>query len=123
MDHSRLQDPVFYAHTKFWKDVLTWQRNSTSSSNVDALNPLGPSYISSCIISAKSNHRQPSYRHLTALLFVTNFVASFVPTDLRVGGTHPHPDGTARYAHHRSLTSFLEFQKSLSSKWRRSKKE
>jgi len=59
------------------------------------------------------DYRRPSYSDSTILPLEAHFGAPFVSTFLRDGGTHPHPVVTMRYAHHRFLIRFLEFQNSL----------
>jgi len=135
-----LRNHIFYAHTKFGKDILIgagdMPQKRTSKRTppgggillpVLTLMPYflwGLSYVPSCKMSAKSDNRRPSYSYLTILPFGAHFGVPFAPTDLRVGGTHSNPVGTLRYAHHRSLTLFFRFpKKSSSSKWRRSEQE
>jgi len=70
--------------------------------------------VSRCKILAKSDDQQLSYSDLTIFAFGDYFGGPFVPTDLGVGGTHTHPVGTVRYAHHLFLTGFfVDFQRSL----------
>jgi len=69
-----------------------------------------------CVITqnfSQIGNRRPSYSDFTILPFGAILDKKKWQTVLRVGETHPHPVGTTRYGHHRSLTCrFLDFRKS-----------